>query len=238
MRRGGAGISYGTTTSLAIRRSSCQGRHRREQSSPAGDIVLRSPGSRWPELEQTEKRKIIENILQKIVIGHEDVAISLCYLPSSAEIMTERQRNVRVALPFCHSQLRAPKPPSINYPREINTLGDHIRKRRLDLNLLQKQVADQIGVHEQTITGWERNATSPEIHFIPAILNFLGYNPIPQAQTLPDRLVSMRKMLGLSQRKMAEKLGVDPATLMGWEAGRHRPTGKSLDVIGRVLQIR
>jgi site-specific DNA recombinase len=55
--------------------------------------------SRWPELEQSEKRKIIENILQKIVIGKEDVAISLCYLPSSAEIMTERQRNVRGSLP-------------------------------------------------------------------------------------------------------------------------------------------
>jgi len=51
--------------------------------------------SRWPDLEQAEKRKIIESILQKIVVGHEDVAISLAYLPSSAEIMTERQRNVR-----------------------------------------------------------------------------------------------------------------------------------------------
>ncbi|HUV97086.1 MAG TPA: hypothetical protein VMV98_06410, partial [Acidobacteriaceae bacterium] len=51
--------------------------------------------SRWLELEQAEKRKIIENILQKIVIGKEDVAISLAYLPSSAEIMAERQRNLR-----------------------------------------------------------------------------------------------------------------------------------------------
>jgi site-specific DNA recombinase len=51
--------------------------------------------SRWPELEQPAKRKIIENILQKVVIGKEDVAINLAYLPSSAEIMTERQRNLR-----------------------------------------------------------------------------------------------------------------------------------------------
>ncbi|MDE3148584.1 MAG: hypothetical protein KGL37_03870, partial [Acidobacteriota bacterium] len=55
--------------------------------------------SRWPDLEQSEKRKIIENILQKIVVGHEDVAISLAYLPSSAEIMTERQRNFRGSWP-------------------------------------------------------------------------------------------------------------------------------------------
>jgi transcriptional regulator with XRE-family HTH domain len=141
-----------------------------------------------------------------------------------------------VALPFCHFELLAARPKPSQYPKQINSLGDHIRARRLDLKLLQKQVADQIGVHEQTVTGWERNATSPEIHYIPAILNFLGYNPIPQAETLPDRLVSMRKTLGLSQRKMAEKLGVDPATLMGWEAERHHPTGKSLDLIARIIQ--
>jgi site-specific DNA recombinase len=51
--------------------------------------------SRWLELEQKEKRQIIENITEKIVIGKEDVAINLCYLPSSAEIVAERQRNVR-----------------------------------------------------------------------------------------------------------------------------------------------
>jgi site-specific DNA recombinase len=54
--------------------------------------------SRWPELEQAAKRKIIESILQKVVIGKEEVAISLAYLPSSAEIMTERQRNLRDSL--------------------------------------------------------------------------------------------------------------------------------------------
>ncbi|MGB8477993.1 MAG: helix-turn-helix transcriptional regulator [Acidobacteriaceae bacterium] len=141
-------------------------------------------------------------------------------------------------MPFCHAELRAAKPKPSQYPKKINTLGDHIRTRRLDLKLLQGQVADQIGVHEQTITGWERNATSPEIHYIPAILNFLGYDPLPPAISLPERLAAARRRLGLSQRKMAGKLGIDPATLMGWEAGRHQPTGKSLDFIARVLQSR
>src|ERR1700722_1179350 len=124
-----------------------------------------------------------------------------------------------VALPFCHFELRAARRKPVEYPKQINSLGDHIRARRLDLKLLQKQVADQIGVHEQTITGWESNATSPEIRYMPDILNFLGYNPIPHAQTLPERLANARKALGLSQRTMAEKLGVDPATIKNWEAG-------------------
>jgi DNA-binding XRE family transcriptional regulator len=108
----------------------------------------------------------------------------------------------------------------------------------LDLKLLQNQVADQIRVHEQTITGSERNATVPEVRYMPAIIQFLGYNPLPTASSFPERVASARKELGLSQRSMAKRLGVDPATLMGWEAGRHQPTGKSLDVIARVLQSR
>lgn len=110
---------------------------------------------------------------------------------------------------------------SPQYPKQINSLGDHIRARRLDLKLLQKQVADQIGVHEQTVTGWERNATIPEVRYIPAIIQFLGYNPLPAASSLPERLATERKALGLSQRKMAEKLGADPGTLQGWETGLH-----------------
>jgi DNA-binding XRE family transcriptional regulator len=74
------------------------------------------------------------------------------------------------ALPFCHAEFRRSKPRPVSYPKEINTLGDHIRARRLDLNLLQKQVADRIGVHELTITNWECNATVPEVRYIPAII--------------------------------------------------------------------
>jgi transcriptional regulator with XRE-family HTH domain len=139
-------------------------------------------------------------------------------------------------LPFCHFEIRASRTKSSQYPKQINTLGDHIRARRLDLKLLQRQVAAQIGVHPLTITKWESNESSPETHFIPAIIQFLGYDPLPLANSLIEQLVAARKRLGLSQRKMAAKLGVDPSTLMGWEAGRHQPTGRSLDLIGRVLQ--
>jgi transcriptional regulator with XRE-family HTH domain len=141
-------------------------------------------------------------------------------------------------LPFCHREFRAAKPKCAYYPKQINSLGDHIRARRLDLKLLQGQVAEEVGVHEMTITGWESNATVPEVRYMPAIIRFLGYNPLPPANSLPERLAAARRRLGLSQRKMAAKLGVDPSTLMGWEAGRHQPTGKSLGLITRVFQSR
>jgi transcriptional regulator with XRE-family HTH domain len=142
------------------------------------------------------------------------------------------------ALPFCHAEIRFPKPKPTAYPRIINSLGDHLRKRRLDLKLLQKQVAEQIGVDELTVTNYERNATVPAIRHMPAIIQFLGYDPLPSANSLPERLAAARRALGLSQRKMAEKLGVDPATIKNWESGLHQPTGKSLDLIGRIVSVR
>ena len=144
-------------------------------------------------------------------------------------------RERMAALPFCHAEIRSPKPKPAAYPKAINTIGDHIRKRRLDLRLLQEQVAEQIGVHEMTITNWEVNATVPEVRYVPAIIQFLGYNPLSAAGSIPERLAMARRALGLSQRKMAKKLGVDPATLMGWETGRHRPTGKSLNLIEKAI---
>jgi DNA-binding XRE family transcriptional regulator len=84
-------------------------------------------------------------------------------------------------LPFCHAEIRAFRPKPTHYPREIKTVGDHIRTRRLGLKLLQTHVAEQIGVDKATITNWERNASHPAIRLMPAIIQFLGYDPLPPA---------------------------------------------------------
>jgi len=55
--------------------------------------------TRWPKLEQGEKRKIIETVTEKIVIGKDEVDIHLCYLPNASEIMARRQRNLRGSSP-------------------------------------------------------------------------------------------------------------------------------------------
>jgi site-specific DNA recombinase len=45
---------------------------------------------RWPSLNRDEKRKIVDSITDKIVIGKGEIAISLCYLPSSGETTKEQ----------------------------------------------------------------------------------------------------------------------------------------------------
>jgi DNA-binding XRE family transcriptional regulator len=54
-------------------------------------------------------------------------------------------------------------------------VGDHIRARRLDLGLFQREVAERIGVSEATVYGWEKLGYSPSMRHWPGILAFLQY---------------------------------------------------------------
>lgn len=90
-----------------------------------------------------------------------------------------------------------------------------MRKRRLDLGLLQKDVAAQLRADEGSVWNWEANRTVPALRFLPRIVEFLGYVPFPLNGSLPERLKVYRQALGLSQRRLAETLGVDPGTLAG-----------------------
>jgi transcriptional regulator with XRE-family HTH domain len=105
----------------------------------------------------------------------------------------------------------------------------------LDLGLLQREVAEKIGVDEATIYHWERQRTQPEIRFIARIIEFLGYDPIPKPESFPEKLKTYRLKLGLSQRKLAERLGIDPGTLGGWERGTHKPCPNSLRRLSEIL---
>jgi transcriptional regulator with XRE-family HTH domain len=123
-------------------------------------------------------------------------------------------------LPFCHVTLSAKKPQSEPYPKAPITLGDHFRKRRLDLKLLQKDVGKLLGVDETTIWNWENNRSGPQLRLIPRIINFLGYDPLgPLPRSIGERLLKYRKRHGLSQKKLAKILAIDPATLSRLERG-------------------
>ena len=68
------------------------------------------------------------------------------------------------------------KQPLPRYPTHPVTVGDHIRKRRMDRGLLQREVAEIIGVTESSVWNWE-HGTEPELHYNPKIIEFLGYIP-------------------------------------------------------------
>ncbi|MBI1951143.1 MAG: helix-turn-helix transcriptional regulator [Acidobacteria bacterium] len=49
-------------------------------------------------------------------------------------------------MPFCHVTLRGQKPRPPRYPEVPKTLGDHLRRRRLDLGISQRELAERLGV--------------------------------------------------------------------------------------------
>lgn len=110
-------------------------------------------------------------------------------------------------------------------PDMLETLGDHLLRRRLTKKLLQREVAVTLGVEKSTVANWETSRTKPSLEHMPAIIRFLGYNPLPPSDNWAERLIQGRTAMGLTQRESARSMGVDPATLARWERGERMPTG-------------
>ncbi len=131
------------------------------------------------------------------------------------------------ALPFCHLRLSVIKPTPYGFRGQPKTLGDHIRKCRLELGLPQRDVARNFAVTVATLRNWERNRTRPIARYLPRVIRFLGYDPRSAPKTLAEKLLYYKESLGLTQRTLAGKLGIDESTLTGWCAGRHAPSRRS-----------
>jgi len=93
------------------------------------------------------------------------------------------------------------------YPANPKSLGEHVKKRRMDLGLKQAEVAGLVGVDKWTVLNWERGKTEPVVRYYSAILAFLGYNPLPVGETFQERLKAARQARGLSWKRLAEELG-------------------------------
>src|SRR5947209_15792213 len=117
-------------------------------------------------------------------------------------------------LPFCHLTLTAPMPPPRGYPRALTTLGDHLRKARLDRGLLKEEVSRELGVSLGTVVNWEQNHTAVATRFMPRVVAFLGFDPREESDGVGLRIRALRERQGLSQVALAEKLGVNVSTVV------------------------
>ena len=108
------------------------------------------------------------------------------------------------------------------------SLGEHIKKKRLELGLSQRQVATHLRVNPFTVANWEKGYCKPRIAVLPAVLEFLGYDPEPvtKPQSFPERLSAARRQRGWSKKRAARELGIDEGTLASWERGDTVPWRK------------
>ena len=56
-------------------------------------------------------------------------------------------------------------------------MGDHLRARRLDLGLRQKDVAQKLNIDVQSVLNWELGRHAPDTTYAQRIVQFLGYPP-------------------------------------------------------------
>jgi len=120
-------------------------------------------------------------------------------------------------LPLVHIRLKCRKPQ--DYSLNPQTLGEHLKKRRITLDLTQRLAAQALGVNAWTVMNWETRRNDPPIRAMPAILRFLGYDPVPPPTTVGERLLHVRRQHGWSTSEAARQVGVDRTTWQDWERG-------------------
>lgn len=54
------------------------------------------------------------------------------------------------------------------------SIGENIRRRRIERNLTQEEVAAQLGVSSQSVSKWERGDGYPDIEMLPSIANYFS----------------------------------------------------------------
>lgn len=106
-----------------------------------------------------------------------------------------------------------------DYTDSPTTLGEHLKKRRRQLDLYQREAAKALKIDHLTYINWEKGHTQPYAHSYPAIIAFLGYDPTPEPASVQEWIVSQRRKAGLARKTLARLLGWDEATLYRYEIG-------------------
>ncbi len=132
----------------------------------------------------------------------------------------------------CKIQLRGKRPINPAYPALLNTLGDHLRKARLDRGLFQPQVAFALKVTTDTVTYWETNRCEPTAKFAKKIIEFLGYVPFSlEGSSIGKQLYYARLITGKTQAEVAKEINLDESNLNFIERGERKPFRKTSEKI-------
>ncbi len=131
---------------------------------------------------------------------------------------------------------------------------EQLKRLRKKHDLIQAELAALIGVSPASITSWESGKTSPSRENRRAIANVAamaraevdlalnrheeggkGRPKTREPELSPEEIRSLRDSLGLSQRALAEKIGVSPNSISNWETGSTEPRKSS---IARLRELR
>lgn len=95
-----------------------------------------------------------------------------------------------------------------------------------------------MGVRGEAILKWEKGRYEPPISLMPAVIQFLGYDPYPKPAGYPERLLAKRREAGWTIGQAAERLDVNAQTWGLWERGLTVPRGRLRDKVEALLADR
>ncbi|MGB9662081.1 MAG: helix-turn-helix domain-containing protein [Moorellaceae bacterium] len=163
--------------------------------------------------------------------------ISPSYL---SEIERGRKRPSLKTLDKICSALNLPREALIPPETEI-TLGHRIRLLRQEKGLSLKELSDQAEISFTYLSEIERGAIHPAADTLGKIASALG---VPLSLLLSDtenwigeRLKETRESLGLTQSGLAARAGVSPSLIGQIEAGKVRPSLKTVEKLAQALGV-
>ena len=114
-------------------------------------------------------------------------------------------------LPISKIEFHTSKPIHKDYPSSLKTLADHIKAKRMDLQLSKIDLAKLLQVNSYTIATWENSEKKPVPRMMKKIIEFLGYLPPLEvdSKTLGGQLYTYRCIFGFKQKDIALQLKID-----------------------------
>jgi len=126
-------------------------------------------------------------------------------------------------------------------------LGRAIGARRAALRITREELARALSVTPATVTGWELGYRAPRPQRLQELARTLEINIGELAAAMPRRELQLSELgqlirerqsrLGLRRRDIAERAGLDEATLSRWVHGRNAPELSSLKRLAAALEM-
>ena len=116
----------------------------------------------------------------------------------------------------------------------MNNFGERLKSLRKAAGITQQELADNLGVHLQTVSKWERGISEPDFSLLGEISSVLGVSlekllGAEEGEStftgdfgvgkLGAAILSARSEVGESQERLADVMGVSADAVSRWERG-------------------
>lgn len=118
---------------------------------------------------------------------------------------------------------------ALNRTRRIGP--EDIRVLRYRLGVSQKKLAEMLDVTAASVNHWENGKNRPQSENRQKITDLLEKTEKENHnidKPSPEKVKSLRKKEGVTQREMGDKIGVTGSTVSNWETGRANPSPEHL----------